>query len=147
MRRRRMPSNSTSMLDGLSQGVQHGRGISERNFNQTRFFKSFLRQLQNYGFSRVHRGGTSGEVYTHKNFVREQRNLFLLMGRDRHPPFVPITPKLSRHDSLPTPLASYMESVVLCPIVQNRTNRKTNRLFLSQNLPDTTVFLHHFQAT
>jgi hypothetical protein len=48
-------------------------------FKQTRY-KSFLRQIQNYGFHRVTRGPTKG-VCTHKLFIRDAPLLCLEMNR------------------------------------------------------------------
>lgn len=47
--------------------------ILKRTFNQTRF-KSFLRQLQLYGFERIYKGPRRGEC-RHKLLVRGQRDL------------------------------------------------------------------------
>lgn len=48
--------------------------VLKRTFNQTRF-KSFLRQLQLYGFERIYKGPHKGEC-KHKFFVRGRRDLF-----------------------------------------------------------------------
>ena len=48
--------------------------ILKRAFNQTRF-KSFLRQLQLYGFERIYKGPRKGEC-KHEFFVRGRRDLF-----------------------------------------------------------------------
>lgn len=48
-------------------------------FNQTKF-KSFLRQLQNYGFERIARGPRKGTC-THKYFIRGRRSLCVQMKR------------------------------------------------------------------
>jgi hypothetical protein len=47
--------------------------ILKRNFNQTRF-KSFLRQLQVYGFERLFKGESQGEC-SHPMFVRGRQDL------------------------------------------------------------------------
>ena len=47
--------------------------VLKRTFNQTRF-KSFLRQLQLYGFDRTYKGPNRGEC-RHKLFVRGRRDL------------------------------------------------------------------------
>lgn len=48
-------------------------------FNQTKY-KSFLRQLQNYGFSRETKGPGKG-ICTHKDFIRGRRELCFQIKR------------------------------------------------------------------
>lgn len=49
-------------------------------FNQTKY-KSFLRQLQNYGFARVHRPGPDKGICTHDLFQRGRPELTLKLKR------------------------------------------------------------------
>jgi hypothetical protein len=76
-------------------------------FNQTKF-KSFLRQLQHYSFARVIKGPKRG-VCSHKDFVRGQRNMCLLMARNQDFSAVPLSVML-RSKSLPTKLPSSSKS-------------------------------------
>ena len=79
-------------------------------FNQTKF-KSFLRQLQHYGFERIYKGPKKG-VCSHKDFVRGQRKLCLFMVRDQDCYSDRVT-SLIRSESLPTKLPSYSSKDVL----------------------------------
>ena len=50
-------------------------------FNQSKY-RSFVRQLQNYGFSRVYRGNNRG-VCKHKSFIRGQRKAASYISRNQ----------------------------------------------------------------
>jgi hypothetical protein len=88
-------------------------------FNQTKF-KSFLRQLQHYGFARVYKGPKRG-VCSHQDFVRGQRNNCLLMGRNQDFSVVPLK-ALLRSESLPTKLPSFSKS----DMCNNNTLKETH---------------------
>jgi hypothetical protein len=55
-------------------------------FNQIKY-KSFHRQLNLYGFSRIHKGPTRGS-YFHEHFERGNRLLALTMSREPAPPII-----------------------------------------------------------
>ena len=75
--------------------VDFSRKIMLKYFNQTKY-KSFQRQLNLYGFSRVSRGPDKG-LMLHEKFVRENRSLCLTMNRKS------MKDKLSQLNDITTP--------------------------------------------
>jgi hypothetical protein len=57
------------------------RAVMPRYFKQTKY-KSFLRQLQLYGFHRIREGKDAG-AYFHSMFIRNKKSMSLQMSRKR----------------------------------------------------------------
>jgi hypothetical protein len=94
--------------------------IIKQFFNQNKW-KSFLRQLQNYGFERVLRGRERG-VCRHPLFVRGRRDLSEGMKRTVHLKSSPSTSSTSSTASQETPPSSTAPTIVMRARDMNASN-------------------------
>lgn len=92
--------------------------ILKRNFNQTRF-KSFLRQLQLYGFERRFKGQSRGKC-SHPMFIRGRKDLLYKKSIEEFQDAAndtAVTSPVSSRSSTPTPCPSSSSSSVPAPDV------------------------------